>query len=155
MISFRYLFYVAALVSSSVAAAVNDELCPYLENFLNSVEVEQTASIELHTSWGKNFKGETRDVMAAKRCVHADMATANDACDYLMRHTSTEFADLNFKRFLKCLAPKTQIDSDIQFSHAVVSLYFGSEERGAYLELSLGYDEQIDGMVLKLEAEGY
>lgn len=155
MISVRYLVYVAALASSSVAAAVNDELCPYLENFLNSVEVEQTASIELHTSWGKNFKGETKDVMAAKRCIHAEMAAADDVCEYLMSNTSTEFAELNFRRFLKCLAPKTQIGNNIQFSHAVVSLSFGSEERGAYLELSLGYDKKIDGMVLKLDAEGY
>ena len=140
---------------SSAVVAENDELCSYLVNFLESVEVDQVASIELHTSWGKNFKGVLKDVTGAKRCMHNDIPTAKDVCGYILENTSTEFAGLNFKRFLKCLSPQTRIDDGIQFSHVAVSLYYGSEERGALLELTLEHDVQIDEMVLKLEAEGY
>ncbi|MFM9726304.1 hypothetical protein ACKI1L_37905, partial [Streptomyces scabiei] len=73
--------------------------------------------------------------MAAKRCIHGDVPSAKKACEYLMNNTSTEFPGINFKRFLLCLSPKTQIEKDVQFSHAAVSLYFGSEDRGALLDL--------------------
>lgn len=112
---------------SSAVGAESDELCRYLINFLKSVEVDQVASIELHTSWGKNFKYELKDVVGAKRCVHNDALTAKSAFGYILENTSTEFAGLNFKRFLKCLPPETQIDDSTQFSYVAVSLYFGSE----------------------------
>ena len=156
MKSAKYLsiFLIPIMFSQSVVAG-SDDLCPHLKEFLNSVEVGQSASIELHTSWGANFKDNDEDVMAAKRCIHGDVPSAKKACEYLMNNTSTEFAGINFKRFLLCLSPNTQIENGVQFSHALVSLSFGSKDRGALLDLSLEEDEHIGGMVLKLEAEGY
>lgn len=156
MRSVKYLsYFVITLMLSHAAVAEDDELCPYLTNFFNSVKVDQVTSIELHTSWGSNFKGHDEDVIAAKRCLHGDISSAKKACEYLMDNTSTEFAGVNFKRFLLCLSPKTNIATDIQFSHAVVSLYFGNDERGARLNLSLEEDDDIGGMVLRLKAKGY
>lgn len=142
------------LMFSQAALAGNDDLCPHLTDFVNSVRVDQVSSIELHTSWGANFKDD-EDVMAAKRCIHGDSPLAKKACEYLMKSASTEFAELNFKKVFLCLSPKTQIEKNVQFSHVAVSLTFGSEERGALLKLSLEKNERIGGMVLKLEAEGY
>ncbi|WP_445427534.1 hypothetical protein [Alishewanella sp. HL-SH05] len=148
------LFLLPLMFSQSVIAG-SDDLCPHLKEFLSSVGVDQSASIELHTSWGANFKDDDGDVMAAKRCIHGNAASAKKACEYLMKNASTEFAGVNFKRFLLCLSPSTKIENSVQFSHAAVSLSFGSEDRGALLDLSLEEDEHIGGMVLKLEAEGY
>lgn len=93
----RCLIYAAILMFSLAVVAESDELCPYLVNFLKSVAVHQVASIELHTSWGKNFKGELIDVTGAKRCVHNDIPKAKHACGYILDNTSTEFAGLMFK----------------------------------------------------------
>ena len=72
-----------------------------------------------------------------------------------MEHGAIEFSGTNFKNTLECLSPKTAIDALVQFEEASVSMTYGSDERGAIVDLSLKSNAEIDGMVLKIEAQGY
>lgn len=154
-INFTKFMIIFALMISQSVIAKEDDLCPYLHNFLQSIDIDKNATISLHTSWGSNFNDDTEDVFAAKRCVHNNVAAAKLLCDYLMPNSSTEFPGINFKRFLLCLSPKTKIDTSVQFSSGSVSLSYGTDDRGTLINLSLEEDKNIGGMVLKIEAEGY
>lgn len=143
------------LTGFQLAFAGADKLCGYLDAYLKTIGPDKSSTIELHTSWGSNFIGESEEAFAAKRCIRDESPLAKNLCNYLMENSSTEFSGVNFKRFLMCLSPKTKIERDVSFEIAFVSLSWGTDERGSLIELSLKNDKKIGGMVLKLEAEGY
>jgi hypothetical protein len=145
----------ALLLSQNSIADEKDDLCPILTKYIDSIGVDQKTTIELHTSWGSNFNDDSDDVFAAKRCIRDESSSAKELCSYLMKNSSTEFAGINFKRFLSCLSPKSKIDINVYVNLASIELSYGNEDRGASIELSLEDDEKIGGMVLKMEAEGY
>ena len=153
-INFTGIFLITIFLSQA-AIGEDDNLCRHLTRFAQSVAVNETAVIELHTSWGANFKDDPEEALTAKRCIHNNFPAGKAVCKYLMKNSSTEFSGINFKNILLCLDPKTKIDSDVYFNMASVSFSFGTDSRGALIELSLEKDENIGGMVLKLEADGY
>ena len=137
------------------ALAKTDPLCAPLRAFVESVKPEETKSLDFHTSWGGNFKDSTEPAIFAKRCNHFGYGPAELLCGYLMEHGATEFSDNNLKRAVMCLSPKTRLDSGLSVHHAVMSLTYGGDYRGAHVTLELSEDHQIGGMVLRVAAGGF
>lgn len=135
--------------------AREDKLCSIIGTFIESVAPDATKSIEFQTAWGHNFRGAAEETIFAKRCLHQEDKHAKKVCKYFMEHGAVEFSGTNFKNTLECLSSKTNIDTKVQFEEASVSMSYGSNERGALVDLSLKSDYGIEGMVLKIEVQGY
>ncbi|WBX94522.1 hypothetical protein [Pseudoxanthomonas mexicana] len=135
--------------------AKTDPLCAPLRAFVESVKRDETRSLDFHTSWGGNFKDSTERAIFAKRCNHFGYGPAEVLCVYLMEHGAIEFSDSNLKRAVMCLSPKTRLDSGLSVHHAIVSLTYGSDYRGAHVTLEFSEDRKIGGMVLRVAADGF
>jgi len=144
-----------AFLLAQNAYSKEEKLCSAMDTFVESVGPDKSKSIEFHTAWGHNFKGVAEEAIFAKRCIHQDDESAKNVCKYLMEHGAIEFSGTNFKNTLECLSPKTTIDALVQFEDASVSMTYGTDERGAIVDLSLKSNAEIDGMVLKIEVQGY
>ena len=64
-----------------------------MAKFSNSTTDESSRSVTLETDWG-NF---------SKYCEHGDYAPGKSFCQWLIQNTSTEFAEVNFRRAFTCL----------------------------------------------------
>ncbi len=93
--------------------------------------------------------------MYAKGCVHHNYAPAQRVCEYLMQYGAVEFAGNNVKDALSCLSPKTRFAPSVGLHRASFSLSFGSENRGALIEIEFYEDAEIGGMAFKVSADGY
>ena len=134
--------------------AKTDPLCAPLRAFVESVKPDETKSFEFRTSWGGNFKDSMEPAIFAKRCNHFGYGPAEPVCAYLMAHGAVEFSENNLKRAAMCLSPKTRLDPGLSI-FGVVSLTYGSDNRGAHVILELADDAQVGGMALKVAAAGY
>jgi hypothetical protein len=147
-----------ALVTLSLpvtATAGTDLLCGPLREFVRSVQPGESKVLEFHTSWGGNFKDGSESAIFAKRCNHYGYGPAEAVCAYLMEHGAIEFSDSNLKRAVMCLSPKTRMGSGLSLNSAVISLTYGSPDRGSQVNLEFDEDPQVGGMVLRLAADGY
>jgi hypothetical protein len=153
----RIAFLTILFIFPVSSLAKTDLLCAPLRAFVESVKPDQAQIFEFRTSWGSDFKDSdsTKSVIFAKRCNHFDYGPAKPVCAYLMEHGAIEFSDNNLKRIIMCLSPKTRFDSDLSVSSAVMSLTYGSDDRGALVSLDFAEDSQVGGMVLRVKADGY
>ena len=139
---------------AQVAIAKTDPLCAPLRAFVASVKPSETKTFEFRTSWGGNFKDSTEPAISAKRCSHFGYGPAEPVCAYLMAHGAVEFSENNLKRAVMCLSQRTRLDPGLSI-FGVVSLTYGSDNRGAHVSLELADDAQVGGMVLRVAADGY
>ncbi|MCT6699978.1 hypothetical protein [Rheinheimera sp. 4Y26] len=137
------------------AAAQSTEFCDVLRAFVGSVKPDETRQLVFRTSWGANFKDTPGAVLFAKRCEHGDYPAAKNVCSYLMEHASAEFAAVAVKKAIVCLSPASNLDEQLTINSASFSIYYGTQERGALVDISLSEDNKVGGMALKLVAAGY
>lgn len=153
------LAFALACLPLQTAAAKDGPGCGPWRAFVASVQPGETRSLAFRTSWGSGFKDDEdpsgQFAMSAKRCEHHDYGPAKSVCAYLMEHGAVEFSDWNFKDAVTCLSGKTQLDPRLSFSTAAISLRYGTDDRGANVDLEFVEDSQDGGMVLKVTAAGY
>jgi len=137
------------------AAIASDNLCGPLRSFVESVAPDETRVLKFHTTWGENFKDSEGLVMGAKRCNHFGYDPAKGVCAYLMKHGATEFAGINAKRAVECLAPGVTFADRIDLHVISLSLTYGTEDRGAIVDITFLEDDEVGGMALSITADGY
>ena len=136
-------------------ALAEDDLCEPLRSFVESVGPDETRVLKFHTTWGSNFNDSQGWVMGAKRCNDFDYDPAKGVCAHFMKHGATEFAGMNAKRAVECLAPGVTFAGRIDLQLISLSLTYGTEDRGAIVDITFLEDEEIGGMALTISADGY
>jgi hypothetical protein len=152
---------VVLLVATTLAAAPasakasRDSLCAPLRAFVASVGPDEKREIVFRTAWLGRFKDEPEDVMGSKRCEHNGYKQAKDVCAVLMTDASVEFGNTNAMRAIECLSPKTRFYGRTSFERGMFSLRYGTENRGALIDLSCDKDPSVGGMALRIVVDGY
>ena len=149
------LLVAAAAVMPAAYGAPATEFCEVLRSFVESVQPDEAREFTFRTSWGTNFKDTEEPAIAAKRCDHQGYAPGESVCAYLMEHGSTEFSSVTVKEAISCLSRGTKFGTDLSLGEGAFSFSYGSEDRGALIDITLGEDPVIGGMVFRLAAEGY
>jgi len=72
-----------------------------------------------------------------------------------MKSSSTEFSGVNVQDAITCLSKKTRFAPLTQFNYGSFSFSYGSDNRGALIDVTLQKDEKIGGMAFRLAANGY
>jgi hypothetical protein len=85
-----------------------DDLCDELVRFADAPSGVDRHSVRLKTDWGGVYLKSAEDepgeqVMAAKSCEHGSDEPGKALCAYLIEHSATEFATINYRRVLECL----------------------------------------------------
>jgi hypothetical protein len=143
------------VIVPTAQASPTSEFCRALRAFVVSVQPDEIREFTFRTSWGANFKNAAEPALSAKRCEHEDYAPAERVCAYLMDHGSTEFAGTNVKDAVSCLSHRTRFDSRLSLNEADFSLSYGSESRGATIDVTLKEDAEVGGMAFRVVAHGY
>ena len=146
---------ILALSGCASLPSGRDELCAPLLDFARSVGPDEQRSISFHTSWGGNFRNDLEPAIFAKQCMHGDYGPAKAVCSYLIEHGATEFAGRNAQRALSCLATGTQFGPDVDLSQGMFHIRFGVPNRGSHITVEYARDQEIGGMVLRINADGY
>lgn len=150
------LLFLAAIVwPSLVHASPPPEFCKLLRAFVASVQPDETREFTFRTSWGANFKDDSQPAMGAKRCEHEGYDPAKNVCEYLMEHGSTEFTGVDVKDAVLCLSRKTRFDPRLSLNAADFSFSYGSDNRGALIDVTFNKDTVVGGMAFRLVADGY
>ena len=151
--------FVLAWLPLQTATAKDDPGCGLWRAFVASVQPGDTQSLAFRTSWGGGFKDEEDEsgqfVMFAKRCEDHDYGPAQAVCAHLMEHGAVEFSGWNLKEAVTCLSRKTRLDAGLSFESAAITLTYGTDDRGANVDLEYVDDPLVGGMVLKVTAKGY
>jgi hypothetical protein len=142
-----------ALAVSSPAMAANG-LCKPLRAFAASVKPDEEHVIKFKTIWGGGFKGSDPDTLSEKACDHNAYEPARAVCAYLMESGAVEFSGLNAMSAIECLSPRTRFAKGRLHSIAY-SVSFGTDDRGAQMDIDYSWDEQLGAMVLSIKANGY
>jgi ribosomal protein L37E len=140
---------------STAHAAPPAELCKALRGFVESVQPDDKREVAFHTSWGSNFKDAQESAISAKRCTHNSYEPAKAVCAYLMEHGYTEFADINVKNSISCLSKKTKFAPMLSLNGGEFSFSYGSDNKGALIDITFKEDPEIGGMVFRVVADGY
>ena len=143
------------LVGCASSGRSKDALCEPLLDFAQSIEPGETRVISFRTSWGGNFNDDPDPVIYAMRCEQGGYEPAKPACNYLMEHGAIEFSNNNAKRALSCLAEDTSFGDHIALLDGSFSIRSGTPDRGARLRIDYRSDEELGGMLLRIEARGY
>jgi hypothetical protein len=151
------LFLVLAAMVGVPAAHASPaaEFCRVLRAFVVSVQPDETREFTFRTSWGSNFNDATEPAFFAKRCEHKGYAPAEKVCVYLMEYGSTEFTGVDVKDAVSCLSRKTKFDPRLSLNEADFHFSYGSENRGALIDITLKGDPAVGGMAFRLAADGY
>lgn len=150
------LLMLAAIAGVPAASASPDPgLCDVLRAFVSSVGPDQTREFTYRTSWGSNFKDAATPAMMGKRCEHGGHVPAEKVCAYLIEHGATEFAGYNFMSAVECLSPDTRFAPRLVLAAADFSFSYGTEERGALIDVVFKEDPVAGGMMFRLVADGY
>ncbi len=157
----KYFAHGLALVIATAAltqtawASPEPGLCMALRSFAKSVKPNEKREFTFRTSWGHNFNDDPEEVFFAKRCEHSGFEPAKRVCDYLMKHGATEFSDSNVKEAVACLSRKTRFAPGLALNYGAFSFSYGSDHRGALIDITFAEDEQVGGMAFRLQAAGY
>lgn len=151
--SLAFFLYAAALPAAH--ASPPPELCKVLRSFVDSIKPNEQREFTFRTSWGENFKDAPEQAFAAKRCEHNDYEPAKKVCEYLMESSSTEFSGVNVQDAITCLSKKTRFARLMQLNYGSFSFSYGSNNRGALIDVTLREDGKIGGMAFRLAADGY
>ena len=142
---------------ASFNASARDSTCSRLREFVESVQPDETRSIQFHTNWGGNFKDSTdpTPVLYAKRCEHHQYPLAKAVCGSLMEHGAVEFSGGNAKEALSCLSRGTTFADMLQLGAGEFEFSYGTDDRGSNVTIKFGEDPKLGGMVLDITAAGY
>ncbi|HEY4367725.1 MAG TPA: hypothetical protein VGN07_10880, partial [Steroidobacteraceae bacterium] len=134
------IIVLGATVGAVTSASGAQLLCAPLREFVRSVRPGEVRELTFHTSWGSDFKDSSEEAIYAKRCVHNGYAPAEKVCDYLMEYGAVEFAGNNVKDALTCLSSNTRFAPLFGLHRGSFSLSFGTENRGANIEMDFYED---------------
>lgn len=148
-------FFLLAIALPAAHASPAPEFCKVLRSFVDSVKPDEQREFTLRTSWGDNFKDANEQALAAKRCEHKGYEPAKKVCEYLMENSSTEFSGVNVQDAITCLSKKTRFAPLMQLNYGSFSFSYGSDSRGALIDITLYKDERLGGMAFRLVADGY
>ena len=143
------------IASAATYASPPAELCRVLRAFAKSVPPGETRELTFRTSWGTDFKDATGTAIFAKRCEHGGYSFAQKVCAYLMQHGSIEFTGETVKDSISCFSRKTRFDPFFRLNEGKFSFSYGTDHRGARIDISFGADKAIGGMAFLLVADGY
>jgi hypothetical protein len=149
------VFTLAAVALPMAHASPPPDLCKALRSFVGAVQPDERREFTFRTSWGQNFKDSPESALAAKRCEHNGYESAKKVCEILMENGSTEFAGLNVQNSITCLSKKTHFAPFMRLNDGSFSFSYGSDNRGALIEITLHKDRKVGGMAFRLEADGY
>lgn len=149
------MLLVACTAMPSAYASSPGELCKVLRTFVKSVRPDESASFTYYTSWGQNFKDDPTPVIGAKRCAPDEHHQSKVVCEYLMEHGSMEFPGSIVKNALNCLSRGTRLPVALELREGAFYFSYGTDDRGALIDITLGKDEKMGGMALRFEAQGY
>lgn len=149
------LLLVAVAWVPTTHASPAPEFCKVLRAFVASVQPDETREFTFRTSWGSNFKDDPEPAMGAKRCDHEGYGPAKNVCTYLMEHGSTEFTGVDVKDAVSCLSRKTQFDRRLSLNLASFHFSYGSDNRGALIDITFTTDPVVGGMAFRMVADGY
>ncbi|RYG58509.1 MAG: hypothetical protein EON60_13015 [Alphaproteobacteria bacterium] len=152
--SWLLLLAVAAWLPAAHASPA-PEFCKVLRAFVASVQPDETREFTFRTSWGSNFKDDPEPAIAAKRCEHGGYNPAKNVCTYLMEYGSTEFTGADVKAAVSCLSRKTKFDRRLSLYLASFHFSYGSDDRGALIDITFKEDPIVGGMAFRLVADGY
>jgi hypothetical protein len=99
------------LVSCAVTPRDHNELCDELARFGN-VEAVNPRTVRLTTDWSLRPDPDNPGgfIWGTKTCTHENIQAGRNLCSYLLENTSTEFAELNYKRALRCIGTYVSTD---------------------------------------------
>lgn len=134
------------------------EFCRVLRAFVESVQPNETREFTFRTSWGSDFN-DAQDpgafVFGSKRCEHGNDEPGEKVCAYLMEHGLMEFTEVNVKDAVSCLSRRTRFDPRLSLNEASFHFGYGSENRGALIDITFKADSVVGGMAFTLVANGY
>lgn len=107
------------------------------------------------TRCGEAISITPKNPRCAKRCEHHGYGPAKVVCSYLITNGATEFSDNNAKAAVECLSTKTQFAPLTQLNTLSISFQYGTETRGALVDVNYSQDKELGGMVLSVVAQGY
>jgi hypothetical protein len=130
----------------------HDDMCSEIARFANSSNGDAVHSVELFTFWGADIE---------KGCQRDQDAPSVRLCNYLVEHTSTEFAEINFRKALACMGPEAQIyagppQSRVEYLNGKITSYHAKGVHPGVLvslEFSTGSSDQAAS--LKISAERF
>jgi hypothetical protein len=102
-----------ALGSCAIAPAEPDDLCAELAHFANAPGTSASNEVSFTTDWAVRPDPDDPEklVFGTKACDHAGYDAGRKLCGYLIENASTEFANLNYKRALRCLGASIKLDT--------------------------------------------
>jgi hypothetical protein len=109
-----------------IALAQDDELCEHLVSFASKTNVGDSLQIKLINDWAN----------LSKSCEHNNTEAGKEFWDYLVKHTSTEFMNINLSRVLSC--------NESGFSFGTAHIGNISGELSLYEILKLNLDISLD-----------
>ena len=145
----------ALLLVSYQPASAEDTLCQSLRRFVESVKLDETRVVKLHTIWGSNFKDSDEPAFYAKRCDHNSYPPAKQLCEFLMDHSAVEFSGNNAINVITCLSPKTRSAPRAELNAISISMVFGTKSGGGLVDVEYTEDTELGGMVLSITVDGY
>jgi len=92
-------------VGTASSAWAADPMCAAIQEFAHAQKDKTAHTVELLTDWGGLYSAP--GVIASKQCLDGDYLPGKNLCKYLIGdNTSTEFAQDNLGRALRCLSSK-------------------------------------------------
>ncbi len=148
------LLSVLATASCASVRSDADPLCGEIAAFANASTPGSTHAVVLTTSWGPTKERPTSFMF--KDCEHAGYGPGAKLCEHLMPNTSTEFAEINFRRVLACLNGQTRTPPKYVSVERIDTLMWGHEVPGVRPDVSVGVEfvsHTADAPVLKIMAK--
>ena len=72
-----------------------------------------------------------------------------------MDHASTEFIGEDVKDAISCLSPETKFDRRLNLNLVSFHFSYGSDDRGALIDITLEADTAVGGVAFRVAANGY
>ena len=126
----------SALAACASQRAEPDTLCEALLDYANAAG-PVPRSVAFTTDWA--LRPDPSDpeslVFGTKTCKRGDNDAGRDLCAYLMEHTSTEFASINYMRVLRCMG--VHVASSWRANDPLPPRFTSSRVMGVRLKASL------------------
>ncbi|MBN5050716.1 hypothetical protein JY456_10165 [Stenotrophomonas maltophilia] len=127
----------------STLQAPREPICAQMLAFANSTPVGASQSIELVTDWNTWSKG----------CTHEGNPAGKRFCDWLLAHSSTEFASANIRSAMACLDPGARYAGPVRTTpEYLTGRIHVSDIRGLErnVRISIEYADGIEGQLPRL-----
>lgn len=143
----------AALAFPKADASAPPSLCKALRGFIESVQRHEERGFAFHLSLAGKPEGDS-GAINTKRCGHDGYESTVRLCDYLTQHGSPELNSASVKDAISCLS-ETKFAPSFRPNGWNLSFNYGTEHRGALIEVTFEEGPEVGGVALRLEADGY